>query len=143
MSGFLIDTNVLSEYNRPEGPDSGVKRWLEATDRRSQHVSILTLAEIQKGIELLAESKRRTQLEQWLAHDLEAWFSGRILPVNRRVAMRWASLAAQGSRTGRPLPTVDSLIAATALSYELTIVTRNTKDFEGTGATTINPWEAA
>ena len=59
MSGFLIDTNVLSEYNRPGGPDAGVKRWLETTDRRSQHVSVITLAEIQKGIELLAEGKGR------------------------------------------------------------------------------------
>jgi predicted nucleic acid-binding protein len=140
MNGFLIDTNVLSEYNRPGGPDTGVKRWLETTDRQSQHVSIITLAEIQKGIELLAEGKRRAQLEQWLTHDLEQWFAGRILPVDRQVAMRWASLVAQGTRTGRPLPTVDSLIGATALAYDLIVVTRNTKDFEGIGATTINPW---
>jgi len=143
MSGFLIDTNVLSEYNRPGGPDAGVKRWLETTDRQSQHVSVITLAEIQKGIELLADGKRRTQLEQWLQQDLEAWFSGRVLPVDRQVAGRWASLAAQGARTGRTLPTVDSLIAATALAYDLTIVTRNTRDFEGVGATIINPWEVA
>jgi predicted nucleic acid-binding protein len=143
MTGFLIDTNVLSEYNRPGGPDAGVRRWLETTDRQSQHVSIITLAEIQKGIELLAEGKRRAQLEQWLAQDLEAWFSGRIILVDRQVAVRWASLVAQGSRTGRPLPTIDYLIAATALAYDLTIVTRNTKDFEGIGAPTLNPWDAA
>jgi toxin FitB len=143
MSGFLIDTNVLSEYNRPGGPDDGVKRWLETTDRLSQHVSVITLAEIQKGIELLAEGKRRAQLEQWLTRDLEAWFSGRILPVDRQVAMSWASLVAEGMRTGRPLPTVDSLIAATALAFDLTIVTRNTKDFEGIGASILNPWDAA
>jgi predicted nucleic acid-binding protein len=143
MSGFLIDTNVLSEYNRPGGPDAGVKRWLETTDRQSQHVSVITLAEIQKGIELLAEGKRRAQLDQWLRQDLEAWFSGRILPVDRQVAGRWASLVAQGVRAGRHLPTVDSLIAATALAYDLAIVTRNTRDFEGIGVTIINPWEAA
>ena len=142
MNGFLIDTNVLSEYNRPGGPDGGVKRWLETTDRHSQHVSVITLAEIQKGIELLAEGKRRAQLEQWLRQDLEAWFSGRILPVDRQVAGRWASLVAQGARAGRHLPAVDSLIAATALAYDLTIVTRNTRDFEGIGVTIINPWEA-
>jgi predicted nucleic acid-binding protein len=142
MSGFLIDTNVLSEYNRPEGPDAGVKRWLETTEGNAQYVSIITLAEIQKGIELLVEGKRRAQLEQWLTQDLEAWFSGRVLPVDRQVAMRWASLVAQGSRTGRPLPTVDSLIAATALAHGLTIVTRNTKDFEGIGAMTLNPLES-
>jgi predicted nucleic acid-binding protein len=91
---------------------------------------------------LLAEGKRRFQLEQWLQQDLEAWFAGRILPVNREVAGRWASLVAQGVRIGRPLPMVDSLIAATALAYDLSIVTRNTRDFEGIGATLINPWEA-
>jgi predicted nucleic acid-binding protein len=141
MSGFLIDTNVLSEYNRPGGPDAGVKRWLETTDGQSQHVSVITLAEIQKGIELLAAGKRRAQLEEWLKRDLEAWFSGRVLPVNRQVAARWASLVAQGARTGRTLPAVDSLIGATALAHDLTIVTRNTRDFEGIGATTLNPWD--
>jgi|ERR1017187_3350131 predicted nucleic acid-binding protein len=143
MNGFPIDTNVLSEYNRSRGPDAGVKRWLETTDRQSQHVSVITLAEIQKGIELLAEGKRRLQLEQWLKQDLEAWISGRILSVDRQVAGRWVSLVAQGARAGRPLPTVDSLIVATALAYDLTIVTRNTRDFQGIGASTINPWEAA
>jgi predicted nucleic acid-binding protein len=143
MTGFLIDTNVLSEYNRPEAPDAGVKRWLETTDRQSQYVSVITLAEIQKGIEMLADGKRRTQLDQWLNQDLEAWFSGRVLPVDRRVAGRWASLVAQGARAGRRLPVVDSLIAATALAYDLTILTRNTRDFGSTGATIINPWEVA
>jgi predicted nucleic acid-binding protein len=101
------------------------------------------LRRFQKGIELLDQGKRRSQLEQWLTQDLEAWFPGRVLPVDRRVAMRWASLVAQGARIGRPLPTVDSLIAATALSHGLTIVTRNAKDFDGIGAATINPWDAA
>lgn len=92
MNGFLIDTNVLSEYNRPGDPNLGVKRWLETTARERQHVSVITLAEIQKGIELLDEGKRRTQLEQWLTQGLEAWFSGRILYVDRQVSRHWASL---------------------------------------------------
>lgn len=92
---------------------------------------------------MLAEGKRRAQLDQWLTQDLEAWFSGRVLLVDRRVAIRWALLVAEGVRTGRPLPAVDSLIAATALAYGLTIVTRNTKDFEGIGLITLNPWRAA
>ena len=132
MNGFLIDTNVLSEYNRPGGPNAGA--------RTSARLSVITLAEIQKGIELLDEGKRRTQLEQWLMQDLETWFSGRVLYVDRQVSRRWASLVAQGTRRGRPLPTVDSLIAATALAHDLTIVTRNVRDFETTGAATLNPW---
>jgi predicted nucleic acid-binding protein len=143
MSGFLIDTNILSEYNRPGGPDAGVKRWLETADRQSQHVSVITLAEIQKGIELLAEGKRRTLLELWLKEDLETWFSSRILSVDRPVASHWASLMSQAIRRGKPLPTVDSLIAATALAHGLIVVTRNVRDFQDTGATVLNPWEAA
>jgi hypothetical protein len=72
MNGFLIDTNVLSEYRRLGGPDAGVRRWLETTDLQSQYVSVITLAEIQKGIELLAQGKRRVLLEAWLKNDLEA-----------------------------------------------------------------------
>ena len=140
MNGYLVDTNVLSEYNRPGTPDIGVKRWLETTVRETQYVSVITLAEIQKGIELLADGKRRAQLEQWLQQDLETWFSGRVLDVDRQVARRWALLVAQGVRKGRPLPTVDSLIAATALAHDLTVVTRNVRDFESAGVLTVNPW---
>ena len=142
MSGFLIDTNVLSEYNRPGNPDAGVKSWLETTARELQHVSVITLAEIEKGIELLPAGKRRTQLEEWFKQELEPWFFGRVLYVDRQVASRWASLVAQGVRAGRPLPTIDSLIAATALAHDLTIVTRNVRDFQSTGVATINPWQS-
>lgn len=141
MSGFLIDTNVLSEYNRPGGPNAGVKRWLETTPRELQHVSVITLAEIQKGIELLQASKRRLELEQWFKNELEEWFLGRTLYVDRQVASQWASLVAQAVRAGRPLPTIDSLIAATALVHDLTIVTRNIRDFQFAGVAAINPWQ--
>jgi predicted nucleic acid-binding protein len=140
MSGFLIDTNVLSEFNQPSGPDPGVRRWVETTHLRNQFVSVITLAEIQKGIELLAEGKRRKQIEKWLKEDFDKWFLARILPVDRPIAVRWASLVAQGTRNGRTLPVVDSLIAATALVHDLIIVTRNTRDFDGIGVATINPW---
>jgi predicted nucleic acid-binding protein len=142
MNGFLIDTNVLSEYNRPGGPDPGVKQWLEITPRQLQYVSVITLAEIEKGIELLPAGRRRTRLEEWLQQELETWFSGRILFIDRQVASRWASLVAQCMRGGRPLPTIDSLIAATALAHDLTVVTRNVADFQGTGVSTINPWHS-
>jgi predicted nucleic acid-binding protein len=78
MNGFLIDTNVLSEYNRHGFPDAGVKRWLETTACELQHVSVITLAEIEKGIELLPVGKRRMELEQWLRQELEMWFLGRV-----------------------------------------------------------------
>ncbi|MBS1826767.1 MAG: type II toxin-antitoxin system VapC family toxin [Acidobacteria bacterium] len=141
MNGFLIDTNVLSEYNLP-GPDPGVRAWLETTHRSLQFVSVLTLAEIQKGIALLEPGRRRASLEQWLRHDLEEWFAGRILPVDRLVSDHWAILTAKRSIAGKPLPAIDSLIAATAIAHGLAIVTRNTKDFEGIGLLTVNPWDS-
>jgi predicted nucleic acid-binding protein len=140
MSGFLLDTNVISEFNKHSGPDASVKRWVETTQLRYQFVSVIRLAEIHKGVELLAEGKRRGQLEVWLETEFERWFADRILPVDRKIAARWASLVAQGKKSGRPLPTLDSLIAATALTHDLIIVTRDTRDFEGVGVTTINPW---
>lgn len=141
MSGFLIDTNVLSEFNKPGGrPDMGVVQWLEATPRDLQFVSVITLAEIQKGIGLLAEGKRRQNLQQWLNGDLENWFSERVLPIDRSVAERWASLLIHCISKGRPLPSIDSLLAATALTHDLVMVTRNVKDFEGTGVKTLDPW---
>ena len=95
MSRFMIDTNVLSEFNRRGEPDQRVKRWLEAADTESLHASVLTFGEIRLGIELLPSSKRRTQLEKWLERDLHDWFEGRILPVDEQVANRWGLLCAQ------------------------------------------------
>jgi len=95
MNGFLIDTNLLSEYNRTGAPDAGVKHWLETTPREQQYISVITLAEIQKGVELLPSGKRRSQLEEWLRQELETWFAGRIISVDRQVASRWAKLVAQ------------------------------------------------
>jgi predicted nucleic acid-binding protein len=140
MNGYLIDTNVLSEYNRLGAPDGGVKRWLETTARETQFVSVITLAEIEKGIELLADGKRRAQLRRWLHQDLEVWFSGRVLAVDREVGRRWAVLVAQSTKSGNPLPTLDSLIAATALANDLTVVTRNVRDFAAAGVVCLNPW---
>ena len=103
-------------------------------------MSVVTLAEIQKGIGLLDEGRRRNHLQQWLDFVLEDWFFGRILPIDREVANRWAQLMISCIRKGRPLPAMDSLLAATALEHGLTLVTRNVKDFEGTEVTILNPW---
>src|SRR6266576_2637924 len=100
MSGFLLDTNVLSEFNRTGEPDERVKQWLTATPLDSLYVSVITLAEIQFGIELLPVSKRRTQLEAWMKQDFNSWFQGRILPVDADIVKRWAVLTAQRQRQG-------------------------------------------
>jgi toxin FitB len=141
MSGFLLDTNVLSEFNRRGDPSPLVRRWLEAADTGSLYASVLTLAEIRFGVELLPPSKRRTQLEEWLDRDLSAWFDGRVLPVDRSIADRWGVLRARAQMKGRPLSVVDGLLAATALQYGLAIVSRNLSDFAAVGVPVVNPWE--
>jgi predicted nucleic acid-binding protein len=141
MSGFLLDTNVLSEFNRRGEPNRLVKQWLEAADSDSLYASVLTLGEIRLGVELLPPSKRRTQLEQWLDRDLPEWFEGRILPVDRSIADRWGLLRAKAQMKGRPLSVIDALLAATALQHNLTIVSRNVSDFSIVGLAVVNPWE--
>ena len=139
MSGFLLDTNVLSEFNRRGEPNRLVKQWLEAADTDSLYASVLTFGEIRLGVELLPPSRRRTQLEQWLDRDLPEWFEGRILPVDQSIADRWGLLRAQAQMKGRPLSVIDALLAATALQHNLTIVSRNVSDFSIVGLAVVNP----
>jgi predicted nucleic acid-binding protein len=141
MSGFLLDTNVLSEFNRRGEPNRLVKQWLEAADTDSLYASVLTFGEIRLGVELLPPGKRRTQLEQWLDRDLPEWFEGRILPVDQSIADRWGLLRAQAQMKGRALSVIDALLAATALQHNLTIVSRNVSDFSIVGLAVVNPWE--
>lgn len=135
---YLIDTNVLSELRRRQ-PDSHVVAWIEARPRQLQYLSVLTLGEIRKGIERLESSSRRTVLLDWLELELPHWFAGRLLDVDAATAQRWGRLTANA---GRPLPAIDGLLAATALQRDLTLVTRNTRDFEGLGVRLIDPWMA-
>jgi predicted nucleic acid-binding protein len=141
VKGFLLDTNVLSEFSRTGDPDQRVDRWLKATAEESLFASVLTFAEIRRGIELLLSGKRRTQLEEW-QEDLVASFEDRLLPVTKAIADRWAVLSAQAQRRGTPLSNIDGLIAATAMEHDLTLATRNVKDFAGLGVPIFNPWEA-
>jgi predicted nucleic acid-binding protein len=105
------------------------------------HFSVVSLGEILKGVTVLQEGKRRSQLQQWLDETLRPWFQGRILPGNEPIAERWGVLARQCQLKGKPLKVVDGFIAATALEHDLTIVTRNVKDFAGLGVTVFNPWD--
>jgi predicted nucleic acid-binding protein len=142
MTGYLVDTNVLSEFNRRGQPDPQVKRWLASMETDSLFVSIVTFGEIRLGIELLPASKRRDQLKHWLEHDLHLWFEGRLLMVDEPIVDQWALLMARRELQGRPLDILDGLLAATALCHDLGVATRNVKDFAGLGVTILNPWEA-
>ncbi len=139
MSGFLLDTNVVSELVRPK-PDENVARWVEATDESILFISSLTLGEIRNGVERLGSGRRRGRLESWLQVDLRARFRDRILPIDEEVADRWGLISALAKAHGKPVPVVDGLLAATAVHYNLTFVTRNISNVAGTGVATLNPW---
>jgi predicted nucleic acid-binding protein len=141
VNGFLLDTNVLSEFKRRGEPDPHVRDWLRATDPDLLWASVLSFGEIRKGIERIPAGKRRSELEQWFERDLVEWFEERLLPVTKAVAERWGILSARNLDKGTPLPNIDGLIAATALESDLTLVTRNIKDFAGLEVTIVNPWE--
>lgn len=133
---YLVDTNVLSELRR-RNPNPGVVSWFARRPSTTLHISVLTLGEIRKGIESLADETRKLALLDWLETELPAYFGGRILPIDAPVADRWGRLIATA---GRPLPAIDSLLAATALEHDLTLITRNLKDFAGLPLQVISPW---
>ena len=136
---YLLDTNVLSEGARAE-PHPGVRDWLTKLDSLEAYLSVLTLGEIGKGLSLMPPGPRKTALRDWLGHDLRERFRGRILAVDGEVALAWGELDAQGQRMGRPLPVVDGLLLATALTHGLTFVTRNIRDCGDRGVEVLNPW---
>lgn len=133
---YLIDTNVLSELRRRD-PNAGVLEWFGQRPSTTLYLSVLTLGEIRKGIDQAAEDARKLKLLDWLEVELPAFFVGRLLSVDTTVADRWGRLQAQA---GRPIPAIDGLIAATALTHGLRLVTRNTRDFTHPGLDIINPW---
>ena len=132
---YLLDTNVLSELRR-KAPNPAVAHWISQRPSRALFLSVLTFGEIRKGIDSLQDLPKRQILNDWLETELSAYFQGRILPVDQLVSDRWGRLLA---KAGRPLPTIDSLLAATAAAHGLCMVTRNTRDFEGLGIDLFNP----
>ena len=139
MTGFLLDTNCISEVVRLK-PDPHVMAWIEAAEEGLLYLSVLTLGEIRKGLAAIPQGKRRSRLETWLEVELQARFSGRILSIDAAVADRWGLLAAAKIK-GKPLSAIDGLLAATAIHHNLTIVSRNVGDFTNMQAPVVNPWE--
>ena len=133
---YLIDTKVISELRRKQ-PDANVVAWFERRTPQSLFLSVLTLGEIRTGIARLIDAKRRQILVDWLQVELPTFFLGRVLSVDAPVADRWGRLQGDASRS---LPAIDGLLAATALQHDLTLVTRNVKDFQDLGVNIVNPW---
>jgi predicted nucleic acid-binding protein len=133
---YLLDTNVVSELVRKK-PSPRVVRWFDEVPDDALHLSTLTVGEIRKGVERLADGRRKERLRLWLEQDVPAWFEDRILPVTVAVADRWGRVLAS---IGRPTPAIDGLLAATALHHELRLVTRDEGDFAVFGPEIVNPW---
>ncbi|MCD7111318.1 type II toxin-antitoxin system VapC family toxin [Rhizobium sp. DKSPLA3] len=136
---LLLDTNVLSEVTKPR-PDESVLNWLHGLDEDRTFISIVTIAEIRRGVALMDSGRKRDNLGEWLEHDLPQRFENRIIPVEGPVALAWGDLMALAKRSGRGLASMDGLIAATAVAHQLVLATRNTKDFGGFGIDIIDPW---
>lgn len=137
---YLLDTCVVSELMRPV-PAASVSAWFDAYAHAPMFLSVLTVGEIAQGIAKLLESPRKTALSDWLQQTVLPKYAGRILDVDDAIALRWGALRGDLIRAGRTPPVIDSMLAATALSHGLTLVTRNTRDFEAFGVAVIDPWE--
>jgi len=139
VQGYLVDTNVISEFAKPI-PNSEVQQWFRNAVPDTLFVSAMTIGEIRLGIENLPVSKRRADLEVWLRNGLPAWFASNLLPITAAIADRWGRLTIQAKRKGIIVSTADGLIAATAFEHGLTLVTRNSRDFESLGIVIFDPW---
>ncbi len=139
MSGWLLDTNVLSELRRPR-PDPKVVEFVAAQPLETLFVSTVTLAEIRFGIELVGDASRRAELNEWLTHKVRPLFDGRILPVSEDIMFKWRLLVESGRKAGHTFTQPDLIIAATGLQHDLTVVTRDTGDYAKTRVTLLNPW---
>lgn len=136
---LLLDTNVLSEVTKP-APDPRVLEWLDQLDEDRSFISVVSIAEIRRGVALMDEGRKRDALAEWLAQDLPQRFEQRVLHVDEPTALAWGDLMAVAKRRGRGLSSMDGLIAATAIAKQFTLATRNTKDFKGFGIYLFDPW---
>lgn len=138
---YLVDTCVVSELTKKR-PSARVVQWLKRQDEFSLFFSVITFGELHKGICRLPDSRKQRHLQDWVENDLAQRFTGRILNIDREVALKWGEISAEAEKIGRKIPVVDGLLAATALVSGLTLVTRNTQDVEAAGVPFLDPWQA-
>jgi len=136
---YLLDTCLISELVAKQ-PNQKVLDWLNAQVPETLYLSVITIGEIAKGISKMTTSKRKESLTTWLNKTLPNRFEHRILSLDFSTMLLWGNLIGQLEQNGRPLPAMDSLIAAIALQNSLSLVTRNENDFAGTGVVIVNPW---
>ena len=137
---YLLDTCVISEVIKRK-PSSKVIKWIKQEEESNFFISVLTIGELHKGIEKLDKSKRKEELHNWVENDLKERFCNRIINIDMQVVMVWGKIQGMTERTGKPMPAIDSLIAATGVTHHLTVVTRNTSDMKESGVALLNPWK--
>ena len=141
MTGWLLDTNVLSELRRPR-PNARVVQFVASQPLDLLYVSVVTFAEIRFGIEMVKDVARRMELNEWLEHRLRPMFEDRVLEITEDIMLTWRLLVEEGRKSGHTFSQPDLIIAATALHHGLTIVSRDTSEYERAKATVLNPWNA-
>lgn len=139
MTGWLLDTNVLSELRRPK-PDQRVVAFVASQPLEDLFISTVTLAEIRFGIEMVSDAGRRADLVDWLANKVRPLFEQRVLQVSEDVMLKWRLMVEGGRRAGHTFSQPDLIIAASAAHYGLTVVTRDVSDFDRAKVPVLNPW---
>ena len=137
---YLLDTNVLSELCRIS-PNPKVTAFLSSHSIDDLYISVVTIAEIRFGIDILADPVRRDGLSQWLTLTVRPTFDQRVLPITEDIMLRWRLLVEEGRKAGHTFSQPDLLIAATAIQHGMAIATRNRRDFEKANVPVVNPWE--
>lgn len=137
---FLLDTCVLSEALSKK-PNPKVLDFIDGLDPDDVYISVITIGELFKGIEKLSGSRRKNELHEWFNDELLTQYDGKILSLDTGVLMTWGTLIARLESDGYSMPAIDSLIAATAITYKLVLITRNESDFERSGIEIVNPWK--
>ena len=139
MTGWLLDTNILSELRKPK-PEPRVVGFVAGKPLDDLFVSIVTFAEIRFGIELVADPAKRAELNDWLQNKIRPMFEQRVLPVSEEIMLKWRLLVEEGRKTGHTFSQPDLIIAASALHYGLTVVSRDTSEYLKARAAVVDPW---
>ncbi|HEX3577490.1 MAG TPA: type II toxin-antitoxin system VapC family toxin [Thermoanaerobaculia bacterium] len=141
MSGWLLDTNVLAELRRAR-PNARVARFVSTRPFARLYVSVVTLAEIRFGIETAVDIGRRLEVTEWLAKQVRPMFENRVLDITEDILLIWRLLVEKGRKTGHTFSQADLMIAATARHHGLTIVSRDTREYEAADVPVVNPWSS-
>jgi predicted nucleic acid-binding protein len=139
VTGWLLDTNILSEL-RCSRPERKVLAFIAARPLEQLYVSAMTFAEIRFGIELVGDAGKRAELNDWLAHKVRPTFEERSLPVTEDIMFKWRLMVEEGRKAGHTYSQPDLIVAATALCHGLTILSRDTSDYERARVPVVNLW---